>query len=67
MYDKDYTVDFILRLENGDYLCKNKINKPYKSNHLNATPFSTRKDAEATLRVLRLKAVVMKRCCTLEY
>jgi hypothetical protein len=59
-------VDFVIRFDNGFFLCKTKIQNRYKSNHLNATSFSTREDAEKALKILRFKnARVMVRRTTL--
>lgn len=64
---KDTTVDFIILKKEGYYLCKSKMPNEFRKNHLNATSFNTRKDAEAATLILRLgNAKVIKRMSVLE-
>lgn len=60
------TVDFVIRFPSGFYLCRKKVNTAYKFNHLNATSFNTRIDAEKTIKALNLNAIVVKRTTILE-
>jgi hypothetical protein len=63
---RDTTVDFIVSVKGG-YLCKDKIAKKWRVNHLNATSFNTRKDAENIVKVMKLKdSRILKRMCVIE-
>lgn len=59
---RDTTTDFLVRYQDGHYLCKKKVIDVYKKNHLNAYSFHFRDDA------LKVKGygVVVKRICIIE-
>lgn len=64
---EETTVDFIVLLPNGDFLCRSRIPKKYRSNHILATAFSTRQQAEKTIRVMKIDGIVVKRKAILSY